>query len=148
MYRERLVPGVGTILALLLLVPACLLVFLPISQIAGVISAVVVTGGAIAFVVGRAPIVEVRSGIFTAGKARVDVEFTGAAEAFRGPDATIARGVELDARAWTVLRGWVDPVVRVAITDAEDPAPYWVVSTRHPARLIEALEAARLAETR
>ena len=148
MYRERLVPGVGTILALLLLAPACLLIFLPISPLAGIVCAIVVTGGAIAFVVGRAPLVEVRGGVFTAGKARIDVEFTGATESFRGVDATAARGVDLDARAWTLLRGWVDPVVRVEITDADDPAPYWVVSTRHPARLTAALEAAKVAEAR
>jgi len=144
-YHERLVPGVGTILALLLLAPACVLVFLPINMIAGIVSAIVVTGGAIAVVVGRAPVVDVHGGVFSAGRARIDVADLGDAESFRGAEATAVRGVDLDARAWTVLRGWVDPVVRVAVTDPDDPAPYWVVSTRRPATLIAALAEAKAA---
>ncbi|MDQ1530339.1 MAG: hypothetical protein QOE37_444, partial [Microbacteriaceae bacterium] len=70
---------------------------------------------------------------------------TGAPEAFRAAEATAARGVGLDARAWTVLRGWVDPVVRVPILDPDDPSPYWLLSTRRPEELIAALEAAKQA---
>jgi hypothetical protein len=33
--------------------------------------------------------------------------------------------------------------VRVPILDPADPAPYWVLSTRHPERLAAALEEAR-----
>jgi hypothetical protein len=39
-----------------------------------------------------------------------------------------------------VLRPWVDGVVRVALTDPADPAPYWLVSTRRPEVLAAALE--------
>ena len=35
--------------------------------------------------------------------------------------------------------------VRVPLTDPADPTPYWLVSTRHPARLVAALDAARSA---
>jgi hypothetical protein len=51
--------------------------------------------------------------------------------------------VDLDARAWLCIRGWIDPVVRVQVTDPSDPAPYWVVSTRNPDQLVAALQAAR-----
>ena len=53
------------------------------------------------------------------------------------------RGAQLDARAWPLIRGWVSPVVRVTVTDPQDPTPYWLVSTRHPEKLVEALETAR-----
>jgi hypothetical protein len=33
--------------------------------------------------------------------------------------------------------------VRVTVTDPQDPTPYWLVSTRHPEKLVEALQAAR-----
>jgi hypothetical protein len=33
----------------------------------------------------------------------------------------------------------VGPVVRIEVLDPDDPTPYWVVSTRHPERLIAAL---------
>jgi hypothetical protein len=43
-----------------------------------------------------------------------------------------------------VLRGY-DGLVRVPLLDPADPAPYWVVSTRHPEALAAALERAQAA---
>ncbi|WP_375400307.1 DUF3093 domain-containing protein [uncultured Amnibacterium sp.] len=144
-FRERLVPGVGTLLAVCLLAPATLLVFLPISLPIGIVAAIVLTAGAIAGLVFSAPVILIEQGVLHAGRARIEVAFTGTPEAFRGADAVRARGVELDARAWTLLRGWVDPVLRIPIQDADDPVPYWVVSTRRPAALSAALAAAHTA---
>ena len=42
-----------------------------------------------------------------------------------------------------MIRGWVDPVVRVGIEDPDDPVPYWLISTRRPEDLIRALDEAR-----
>lgn len=141
-FRERLVPGVGTLLAVCLLAPATLLIFLPISVPIGVVAAIVLTAAAIAALVLSAPVIRIERGVLHAGRARIEVGFTGTPETFRGADAVRARGVDLDARAWTLLRGWVDPVVRIPIRDADDPAPYWVISTRRPAALSAALDAA------
>jgi hypothetical protein len=33
--------------------------------------------------------------------------------------------------------------VRIDLADPDDPTPYWFVSTRHPERLVAALERAR-----
>jgi hypothetical protein len=49
------------------------------------------------------------------------------------------RGVDADARAFIVLRGWVATAVRVDVDDEVDPTPYWMVSTRHPELLAQAL---------
>src|SRR5206468_4450329 len=101
-----------------------------------------------AALVAGAPVISVGDGELHAGRAHIDVALTGSAEAFRGAGATAARGVDLDARAWTVVRGWIDPVVRIPLADPDDPVPYWLVSTRRPDALVEALEAARLAASR
>ncbi len=37
------------------------------------------------------------------------------------------------------IRGWIDPVVRIEITDPADRTPYWLASTRHPDELVAAL---------
>ena len=50
-------------------------------------------------------------------------------------------GPHLDPAAFVLHRGWIGPVVRLRQTDPEDPTPYWVFSTRHPDRLVEALRA-------
>ncbi|BDZ46881.1 DUF3093 domain-containing protein [Naasia aerilata] len=141
-YRERLSPSPWMYLALALLIPASLLVFLPISVPAGIACAIVLFGGACLFVALSAPVVEVADGHLRAGRARIPLEFTAAPEAFRGAAATAARGVDLDARAWLCIRGGIDPVVRVQVTDPADPAPYWLISTRNPDLLVAALQAA------
>ena len=41
--------------------------------------------------------------------------------------------------AWLLLRGWIPGVVKIELTDADDPTPYWLVSTRNPAALAAAL---------
>jgi hypothetical protein len=146
-YHERLVPGPGTLVACLLLLPAVLLVLLPFSLVGGVVAAVLVSAVVIAVLFVRAPVVAVEDGFLRAGRARIEVALTGTPETLRGEDARTARGTGLDARAWTVLRGY-DGLVRVPLLDPADPAPYWVVSTRHPQELAAALERARSAAAR
>ncbi|WP_343573368.1 DUF3093 domain-containing protein [Mycobacterium sp.] len=50
-----------------------------------------------------------------------------------------ALGRQLDPAAYVVHRGWVGPMVLVVLDDADDPTPYWLVSTRHPERVLSAL---------
>ncbi|OJX64939.1 MAG: hypothetical protein BGO95_01105 [Micrococcales bacterium 73-13] len=141
-YRERLIPGPGLFLACALLIPAGLLVFLPIDTTVGIVAAVVLYAAAVAFLLGTTPTVEVTADAFRAGRATLPREFVGAAVALRGEDAFVARGRDLDARAYVLLRGFAKDVVRVENTDPADPAPYWVVSTRHPDELVRALRPA------
>lgn len=58
-------------------------------------------------------------------------------------DATAARtGPQADARAHLVLRPYAKSSVELSLDDPADPVPYWLVSTRHPARLAAAVGAA------
>jgi len=61
---------------------------------------------------------------------------------YDGDAAREQRGVSLDARAWLVIRGWIDPVVKIELGDPDDPVPYWLVSSRKPQELVAALQAA------
>ncbi|MDT5038717.1 MAG: hypothetical protein QOE03_3902, partial [Micromonosporaceae bacterium] len=47
--------------------------------------------------------------------------------------------------AFVVQRPWINGAVQVHLDDADDPTPYWVVSSRRPAALAAALLAARAA---
>ena len=140
-YRERLIPGPWLFIACALLIPAGLLILLPIGTVLGIVGAIVVYAAAVVFLLATTPLIEVTDEHFRAGRATLPREFVGTAVALRGHDAFIARGQELDARAYVLLRGFVRDVVRVENTDPDDPAPYWVVSTRHPDRLVAALAA-------
>ena len=52
-------------------------------------------------------------------------------------------GRDADARAYLLLRPYLKRAVRVEINDPADPTPYWLVGTRRPEDLAEALEALR-----
>jgi hypothetical protein len=138
-YRERLWPSAWVFVATALVIPASLLVFLPISPIAGVVSAVVMYGAIVVVLLATSPVIEVTDGMLRVGRAQIERSYVGAVTAHRGADATAERGVRLDARAYLLLRGWVDGVVRIEITDDADPTPYWLASTNRPDELVAAL---------
>ncbi len=87
----------------------------------------------------------VGDGWFRAGRARIEIEHVGAAEALDADATRHISGPGADARAFLVLRPYLKQSVKVAITDPADPAPYWLVSSRHPQALAGALNAARSA---
>ena len=84
---------------------------------------------------------EVGQADLRAGRARIGVEHLGAAEALDAERTRRVSGPEADARAYLLLRPYLKRAVRVEITDPADPAPYWLVCTRHPEELVRALAA-------
>ena len=51
-----------------------------------------------------------------------------------------ALGPELDPMAYMMIRGWIRRIVRIEITDPDDPTPYWVFSVRDAPGLLAALK--------
>lgn len=139
-YRERLWPAPWVFIATGLVVPASLLVFLPISLPVGVGVAIVLYGAIVGVLLVTTATIEVTEAEFRAGRARMPRTVVGAVQAFEGEDAVAERGVRLDARAWLLLRGWIPGVVRVEVVDAADPTPYWLISSRRPEELAAALK--------
>ena len=142
-YRERLLPGPMIFVITALVIPASLLVFLPINMTVGVICAAVLYAACVILLVIGSPRIEVTDAMLVAGRASLPLPNIGNAQGFTGTDATAQRGPKLDARAWLVIRGWISPVVRIDVNDDSDPTPYWLVSTRHPADLVAALAKAK-----
>ena len=138
-YRERLLPGAHIFAIWALLIPAALLVFLPINIQLGVACAIILYTAACVLLVLGSPRLEVTDTEFVAGRARLPLANVGHAQGFLDAEATQERGPRLDARAWLVIRGWISPVVKIELNDENDPTPYWLVSTRHPADLVAAL---------
>jgi len=50
-------------------------------------------------------------------------------------------GREGDPLSFVSIRPWIGPGVQLQLDDRDDPTPYWVLSTRHPDRVIAALRA-------
>ena len=142
LYRERLWPAPWLFISTALVIPASLLVFLPINQTVGVIVAILLYLGIVALLVFPTPTIEITVSELTAGKARLPLALVGAATAYADDEARLERGQRLDARAWLLIRGWIDPVVRIELLDVNDPTPYWLLSTRRPEAVIAALEKA------
>jgi hypothetical protein len=145
LYRERIWPSPWVFVQTALVIPASLLVSLPISLLAGVITAIVLYSAIVAALIATSPVIELVPGELVAGRARVPIGLIGAVTPFRGAEATLQRGRLLDARAWLLIRGWVSPVVKIEISDDSDPTPYWIVSTRTPDDLVAAITTAKTA---
>ncbi|WP_282851559.1 DUF3093 domain-containing protein [Gulosibacter sediminis] len=142
-YRERVSPSLSMYIAGALIVPAMIVVFLPINTLVGVILGIALYGGYVAFLVSSSPVIEVSDATLRVGAAQIPLRHVGAVTANETvPAARHAAGPGLDARAWTSLRGWVRTSVRVEIPDERDPIPYWLFSTRRPKELAKALDAA------
>jgi len=138
-YRERLWPAPWLYIATALIIPATLLVFVPINLTVGVVVAVVFYLGITAALIFGSATITVTSTELIAGRARLPLEVVGAVTSYTGEEATLERGRRLDARAWLLLRGWITPVVMIEVRDAEDPTPYWLVSSRHPEAIAAAI---------
>jgi len=138
-YRERLWAAPWLFVATALVIPASIIVFAPINMIAGIICAIVLYAGCVVALIVGSPTIDLTEDELHAGRARIERRYLGAAEPFDGSEASLQRGRLLDARAWLLIRGWASGVVRVPILDADDPAPYWLLSSKHPNELARAL---------
>lgn len=87
--------------------------------------------------------VRVTGGELHAGAAHIATEHVGAVHVLDAEAMRLQAGRDADARAFLVLRPYLKRGVRVDLTDPADPTPYWLISSRHPDRLAEALAAAR-----
>ncbi|WP_329111152.1 DUF3093 domain-containing protein [Micromonospora sp. NBC_01699] len=92
--------------------------------------------------VGRITI-RVRDGELLVDDARLPVGYVSDAIALDAQGRREVLGVGADPLAFVVQRPWVAGAVQVVLDDPADPTPYWVVSSRYPVRLAEAILAAR-----
>ena len=139
LYSEKLWPNFWVWLVAAGLSGAGIFVLAPISLEAGLTAAVVLFTIIAVLLVLSTPTITVTGSTLRVGRATIERRFVGTASAFRGQDATAERGTRLNGLAFLCIRGWIDPVVRVEITDPSDRTPYWLTSTRHPDKLIAVL---------
>ena len=87
--------------------------------------------------------VRVADGKLQVGQSALPLRNVGRVEVVDRRDKQAALGPELDPSAFVLHRGWVGPLVRLEVTDPDDPTPYWVFSVRDPDRLLTALAEGR-----
>lgn len=138
-FRERLWPNVWIWVIAAGISGAGILVFAPISMAAGYTAAGVLFTIMAVLLVLSTPAIIVTSDAVTVGRATIERRHVGEVAAFRGKDATAQRGTRLNGLAYLCIRGWIDPVVRIEITDPSDRTPYWLTSSKRPEELTAAL---------
>ncbi|MEU4389527.1 DUF3093 domain-containing protein [Kribbella sp. NPDC023855] len=148
-YRERLsVPVRWWIIAAAAVITLYVIIAVPAGVGAGLavagIAAVLLTT---LFIRYGGAVVAVDSEKLRAGRAVIEREYLGKAEALTGEAVRTAFGRDCDPAAYLVLRSYVRGAVRVEITDPQDPAPYWLIATRNPDRLAAALTADSVARS-
>lgn len=144
-YTERLfVPLSWWLLALAFVASLWLAVAvaLPGPAVWALTAVFVLVAGALLLGYGRVRIAVGTDGV-RVGRALLDWGACGPVEALDDGATKRLRGVEADARAYLVLRPYLSRAVRLQVDDPADPTPYWLISTRHPERLVAAVEAAR-----
>ena len=79
------------------------------------------------------------------GRAVLELAYVSAVTGLDPQEAVERSGPKADVRAHLVLRPYAKSAVELTLDDPADPVPYWLVSTRRPAALAQAVEAARAA---
>lgn len=78
-------------------------------------------------------------GALHAHKAVLPAEVVGRGAVVPASARSAAMGRQLDPAAFLVYRSWIKPMALLVLDDPDDPTPYWLVSTRHPDRLLAAM---------
>lgn len=138
-FHERLLPGPGGWLGTVGLGVIATIALWPAHATAAVVVGLLVCVGSAVALAVTSPVVEVSDGVLRAGSARIPVTLLRPAEALDSAAMRHELGPGLDVRAYVCLRAWARTGVRVAVDDPADPTPYWLVSTRRPELLVEAL---------
>jgi hypothetical protein len=140
-YEERLHVPLRWWALLTMFTASVLLAFLVAAPLWVALAATAVVGGGLGavFVGYGSTKVAVRGDTLYAGRASIPVRWLGTPVALDARASRQLAGVDADARAYLLLRPYVKQSVQVPVQDPADPAPYWMLSTRHPHRLVAAI---------
>jgi hypothetical protein len=85
--------------------------------------------------------VRLSGGELRVGPAHVPVRHLGEVQVIHPSAKRRALGPDLDPAAFMRHSAWVGPVLRVELTDPQDPTPYWIFSVRRAEELAALLRA-------
>ena len=122
--------------------PLVLLSVLPVSQSGAVVMAGLVPVALVLLSIFSAPTIQITENI-RAGRINVPLSALGEAFGLEGDQMKTERGPGLSPAAQFVIRGEIKFMVKVPVTDPNDPTAYLLISTRNPSRLASAINANR-----
>ncbi len=143
-YRERLTPSQFWWFAAIAIGASLGLVALPLAGQPGLVfGAMLGAALGIAVLVVTSARVEVGDGTLRAGRAAMELAHVGTVELLDAERMADLRGRGIDPRAYHCQRAWMPAGVKVQVVDPADPTPYWLISSRQPAALADALKPGR-----
>lgn len=142
-YRERLLPAWWAwLLALLLGVMLGVAYGAALGGTAGWVAGISVVVVLLLIIWATSPSIAVDDGVVRAAGAALPATSIAAVETVTSGDISRLRGPGADARVFVSLRPWSGPDgVLITLDDREDPHPAWLLTSRHPSRLAEAITA-------
>jgi hypothetical protein len=87
--------------------------------------------------------VRVEDGVLHVPRARIPLAHVGEVTALDREATRQVRGPLAEPRAFVITKPWLSMSVRVEIDDPADGTPYWLVGTRDPEELAQALRSGR-----
>src|SRR6185312_658771 len=143
LFRERLtVPIMWWVLASLFALSVLLAVGAYLGPVWGIGTALATVMVATAIYISAAVVISIDAREIRIGRASIEHAYIASSQALAAEEARQRAGVGADARAHLVLRPYVRTAVEITLDDPDDPVPYWLVSTRRPQQLAEALREA------
>ena len=143
LFRERLtVPIMWWVLGGLFALSVLLAVGAYLGPVWGIGTALATVMVAAAIFISAAVVISIDAREIRIGRASIEHAYIASSQALAAEEARQRAGVGADARAHLVLRPYVRTAVEITLDDPEDPVPYWLVSTRRPQQLAEALREA------
>ncbi len=141
LYREFQIANLSSFLPNLLIAPAVWLVFAPINDQIGLVTSIVLTLASIAIRIFTTRTIAVTIDSLRIGNALIPRKALGKATSVRKQDQFTERGSNLDSRAFLAIKSGLPGLVKIEVTDDEDPTPYLLLSTRRASELVELLNA-------
>ena len=141
LYREFQIANLSSFLPNLLIAPAVWLVFAPINDEIGLVASIVLTLASIAIRIFTTRTIAVTTDSLRVGNAQIPRKALGKAVSVSAQDQFTERGSNLDSRAFLALKSGLPGLVKIEVTDDEDPTPYLLISTRRASELVELLNA-------
>jgi len=85
--------------------------------------------------------IRVSQGELQVGPAHIALRHLGQVQVITPAGKQHALGPDLDPAAFVLHRAWIGPLLRVELTDPQDPTPYWIFSVRRGTDLAGVLRA-------
>ncbi|MEN9714418.1 MAG: hypothetical protein RLZZ164_1082 [Actinomycetota bacterium] len=138
-YNEWQLPNFSSFLPHLLITPAIWATLAPFSSTLGIVVGAAFTVVTVAMRFLMAKRIQVSNEVLSLGTARLPLNIVKSAELIAKEDQFFARGALLDARAFLCYKSGLPDLVRINISDKNDPTPYALVSSRRGAELVALL---------